>query len=217
MKPFSILAFLALFAGAQAFTYKYDDGVSEDGLTTSGPPTYNPAFLTRYVVQPGAETLISVDVVWGARVNPNLPNGLSAEVWVIQDANNDGNPTNDPLVRSVGATTVSSGTDTFVSYSIAPLTLPVGSGFFVGALIYGAPNGSTWVAIDRNATGKATENWWFPTVGQHTGTNYISLSVFNFPNNAATFMARANAVPEPATLAALGAGALALSRRRRRS
>src|SRR5258708_3946970 len=91
---------------APAYTYQYDDGTSEQGLSTSGPATYTALFITNYTIAAGAQTLTAIDIVWGAHSNPNLPNGLTADVLLLSDPNNDGDPTDDAILQSITTTTV---------------------------------------------------------------------------------------------------------------
>jgi hypothetical protein len=175
-------------------------------LVTSGPPTFNVAYLTQFTITPGATTLTSIDVVWGSRLNPNLPNGLSADVLLMSDPNGDGNPNDALVLQSFSTTTVNVGTDTFNNYAITPTTLAPGTNFFAGAFIRDVPTGSAWIPLDTNAIGLASKNWWNVVVSGPVGP-YNPMSLFG-PDF--TIMTRVNAVPEPATIAALAMGAAAL-------
>ncbi len=207
------MAALGLAAASQAFVYLYDDGVTDSNLSTSGPPTFNVGYLTQFSIVGGATTLTSIDIVWGARTFPNLPNGLSADVLLMSDPNGDGDPNDAAILRSVSTLTVGVGSDTFNNYAIAPLTLSPGTSFFAGAFIRDVPTGSAWMGIDDDATGQAVKNWWNVVIPSPV-TSYIPLSIFGNPNYTA--MTRVNAVPEPATMTALALGTLALLRRRRK-
>lgn len=205
------LTAVSLATVSPAFVYLYDDGVTDNQLTTSGPATFNVAYLTQYTIAPGGTTLTSIDIVWGSRTIPNLPNGLSADVLLMDDPNGDGNPNDATVLQAISATTINVGTDTFNNYALSPATMSVGTNFFVGAFIRNVPTGSAWVGLDDDAIGMAGRNWWNVVVPGPTGA-YNQLSIFG---NDFTLMTRANAVPEPAGLCVLALGAAALVRRRR--
>jgi hypothetical protein len=207
-------AFLAVAAGASASFYQYDDGVSDTSLQTSGS-NLNCIFLTQFTVAAGGQTVNSIDVVWGGRTSTNTPNGIPVQVLLMNDPNNDGNPNDSTVVRSVSTVTVNGQTDIYNNYAITPVTMGVGTNFFVGAYFPNMPNNMNWIALDGNATGMATKSWWQPQ-GIPGSTSYFSMSIFG---NDYTCMVRANVagVPEPATLTALALGGVALIRRRKKS
>jgi len=214
LRVFCAALFVVCSVPSFAYVYLYDDGVTDTSISTSGPATFNVAYLTQFTAVSGANTITSLDVVWGDRFAGNLPNGLSADVFLMSDPNGDGDPNDGALLQTVTTTTTNVGSDTFNSYGITATTINVGDNFFVGAFLRDVPTGSSWAGIDGNATGMASRNWWNVVVPSPVGS-YIPLAVFG-PDF--TFMLRANsAVPEPATLAALGIGAAAMIRRRKRS
>jgi MYXO-CTERM domain-containing protein len=199
---------------ASASFYQLDDGVSESSLSTSGS-NLNVIFLTQYTVQAGGTTLTSIDLVWGDRFSANLANGTPTQVLLMSDPNNDGNPNDSTVIQAINTTAANVGTDTFNNYAITPVSMSVGTSFFVGGFIPNLVSGTAWAAVDTSAVGMAGRNFWQPQ-GLPGSTSYLPYSIFG--TNDGTFMVRANAtsVPEPASMTAVAVGALALLRRRRR-
>jgi|CXWL01.1.fsa_nt_gi hypothetical protein len=214
-KIFIAVGLLGLTSASNAMVYLYDDGVSETGLSTSGPAFMNVGYLTKFTTVAGGEIVNSIDIVWGVRTNPNLPNGLSADVLLMSDPNNDGDPNDAAVLAMVATTTVGVGSDTFNNYGITPTAFSVGQNFFAGVFIRSMPTGSAWMALDQNATGAAVNNWWNAAISGPVGS-YNSLSIFGNPDFTAMTRVNASAVPEPATMVAIAVGALALLRRRRK-
>jgi hypothetical protein len=216
MKPKLLigLAGLGLASASSASFYQLDDGVSDTSLSTSGSGL-NAIYITQYTVAAGGEMLTSIDIVWGDRFAVNMANGTPVQVLLLNDPNNDGNPNDSTVVQSISTTAINVGSDTFNNYAITPVTMAVGTSFFVGGFIPDMVSGTSWCAIDSNATGMGTRNFWQPQ-GIPGSTSYIGLDVFGAN---LTFMVRANAspVPEPATLAVLGIGAVVMIRRRKRA
>jgi len=211
---------LGLVAGAGASFYQYDDGTSEGALTsgTIGPDFLEGEYLNQYTIAPGGETLTSIDLVWGSRINyegaaPIIPNGLAVQVLLLSDPNQDGDPSDSQVIQEVDTVTANVGSDTFNDYALNPVTMAVGTSFFVGAYFPSFPDGYQWTPLDFDATGKSA-NGWFAVAPVGLLGGYSSLSMFG---SDMTFMVRADAspVPEPLTLAVLGVGALASIRRRR--
>ncbi|HEX9950920.1 MAG TPA: FlgD immunoglobulin-like domain containing protein [Rubricoccaceae bacterium] len=152
------LALLALVlaaapvASAQSVVYQYDGG---SGSQNIGPPsTFDPDMLwgNYYLTQAGGEAITEVSVAFG-NTFPSRANPIT--VWVLSDADGDGDPRN---ARSVARATLPGpivGTDIItvpVGYA------PVGAGFFVGVSVEllggqdrparldpNAPSGQSWV------------------------------------------------------------------------
>src|SRR4051794_25918960 len=122
---FSIAA-LAVASISSASFYQYDDGVSDESLSTSGSGL-DCIFLTQYTVAAGGQTVNSIDIVWGDRFAANLPNGFAVQVLLMSDPNQDGNPNDSTVLQAINTTTVNVGTDTFNTYAITPVTMSVGT------------------------------------------------------------------------------------------
>lgn len=209
------LALAGLASIASASFYQYDDGVSDTSLSSSSGGTLSIVYMNHFVAAAGGTTLTSIDVVWGSRLTPDLPNGTAAQVLLMSDPNQDGDPLDSTVLQSISTTTTNVGTDTFNSYALTPVALTVGQSFFLAVWIPQSPNGATWCAIDANATGRSADSWWNPQATPGS-SNYFQLGIFG--SNDWTFMIRGNVstVPEPASMAALALGAAALLRRRRK-
>jgi hypothetical protein len=117
-------------------TYQFDDGTMEDAVGFgNGAQNFESLWFNQFDVIPGSETITSVEVNWGT---PNFPDptldGTPVTIAVWSDPNGDGSPTDAVLLGSVAGVISSSGTDTFVTYTLSPaVTLPAGAtSFFVG-------------------------------------------------------------------------------------
>jgi len=109
--------------------YAYDDGVSEStiGLTNGGDIMWGNYF----TALPGHETITSIALTWSQAWQP--PDGTPCTVFVYDDPDDDGNPSNATLLTSAGTVVANGGTDVFTTVPITPTT--VSGGFFVSALI----------------------------------------------------------------------------------
>lgn len=197
---------MAAVANAQYF---HDDGGNEGsiGLLDGGAITWANEFMS----VAGCEVITSIDIAWGRSAGSGfmVPDGTSVFVQLWSGPNNDGNPIDAFLLKSVLGTTLNLG-NSFSTYDIDDTLITPGRRFFVGTTITHAsgefpaswdsttPQGRSWIAIGGNFAGGA-----------------YNLSSLGLPGN---WMIRANceAVPEPASMAALGLGAAALVCRRRR-
>ena len=200
-------------ANAQVF-YLHDDGVSEQTLG-GGPP--HPADLwwaNGFTVQPGGETIVSIEIAFG-----NMPNGMNVELLLYDDPTNDLNPSDAVLLTTVTAVSTSSNTDTFISFPIAATT--VSGDFFVGALTSNtntefplamdttASAMATWVAENTNGPGTIDP----ANVGPTSTFGPALIDSIGFPGNA---MIRATGIPEPTGIALTCLALFAFAGRRRR-
>lgn len=201
----SVFAFAAYAANA---VYVIDNGTASGsiGLVAGGTISW----ANQFTAAAGENTISAVQIAWSRPASAGsgnmVPDGTPVLVQLWGDPNNDGNPSDAVLLSSVAGTTLNLG-DTFISYNIPDVTLPVGSNFFVGATIAHAA-GDFPASIDQSsAQGKSWIN-----IGALPGAPF-KIDDAGLPGN---WMVRAEAVPEPATIAALSMGAIAMLRRRKK-
>ncbi|MBX3115409.1 MAG: PEP-CTERM sorting domain-containing protein [Fimbriimonadaceae bacterium] len=205
MKKLLVLGLV--LTSASGFAYVLDDGVAENslGLTNGGDLIW----ANQFTVTAGNETITQVLGAWSFQGNPGgLPNGHAVTAFLWSDPNNDGNPTDGGILSQVAGVVANSNTDIFNAYDIPDVTLSVGDSFFVGFIANHAA-GQFAAALDQSAP---VPNRSWLQVGTSLSGAFTTEGV-GFPGN---WMVRADsqAVPEPATMAILGAGALALLRKK---
>lgn len=146
--------FLGFAAGAEAANeYRLDDGVKELGIGLQPSRQYSLAWLNRFVIRSGYETITAVNVAFGGSLlASNIPNGTPVAVHVWLDSNFDGLPDHDPVLATATGFVANSGTNTFNSYALLqPLTFQAGDIIFAGAIV--AYTGMPQVAaIDTGGT-----------------------------------------------------------------
>lgn len=203
------LAALALAMTGSAFAqYSHDDGTADVsvGLTSGGTLTW----ANEFSVQAGYDVITSIEMVWYRPIGDGtmVPDGTPVLVQLWSDPNGDGDPLDAVLLSSVAGVTQNLG-NTFVSYDIPDVALPVASRFFVGATL-------THVAgefpMSQDTTPPDQLRSWVSVGATLPGAGRIT--DFGLPGN---WMIRATAVPEPGTIAAVItglSGMLALRRRR---
>lgn len=110
--------------------YMYDDGTAENslGLTAGGQMCW----LQWFDVIPGGETIDTILTAWGYPSGSYPPAGTPGMVYLWDDVNNDGDPTDASLLVSAATTVQDPGTNLFTEVTIAATT--VGSRFFIGAM-----------------------------------------------------------------------------------
>jgi len=194
------LACLPAVAGAGVI-YKYDDGAA-DTQAGLGDNTYL-AWMVRYAVEAGGEKINAIEI--------SLPDAIPCEAVLWEDTGGNGNPADAQVLFQMPFTGVA-------GWNTIPVTpsVTVSGSFFVGAYNYGTsgpinvdlsgyePHRS-WLAsgssaLDLNNLKAAPLKGWF----EDWGLEYVA-------------MVRAEATPEPATLALLAAGGAMMLLRRRRS
>lgn len=146
--------------------YYYDDGTTENGLgLTAGGQM---CWIHWYQAVPGALTIDEIATAFGSVGGSNPPAGNAAAVYIWDDPNNDGDPTDAVLLAEVATVCTDPGTDTFHFVNIGEIT--VSGGFFVGAMCEQA-SGTYPGPMDENS-GYVGHSW---VVGDTT---------YNFdPNN----------------------------------
>jgi hypothetical protein len=194
----TVLACLPAAAGAGVI-YKYDDG-SAEGYGGAGGAYL--AWMVRFTVQAGGDKINAVEI--------SLHEAGPFEAVVWEDIGDHGNPA-DARVRS---RTPFTGVVGWNAIPITPVT--VSGSFFVGAYSTNAV-----YPINADAEGYALHRSWMSAdpagLDLNDLTNAIIANWFEDVGPASVAMVRAQATPEPATIALLAAGgAAALLLRRRR-
>ncbi len=172
----------------------YDDGSTENLLTWFAGGDM--VWLNKFGSVGGNTTLSSVDVAWGSALfagfNPG--NGTPTDIFVWQDgATQDGDPSDATLLLQIPTTVSNVDTDTFVTYTFAPLNI---SGiFFVGSHqdnygLSGAGPTQYVAPMDQNCT-TANVAWFF---GNNSG----------FGTSPVTYSAPASNLQPPATFDSIG-------------
>lgn len=109
--------------------YAVDDGTVDSAVGTNGPATF--VWLNAFDAQGGCQQITQVYVVWSSSGSPAPANGSVAHVYIWEDPNDDGDPTDAVLVRAQAVTVQDASTGNGVFYTI-PAT-SVSGRFFVGA------------------------------------------------------------------------------------
>ncbi|MEZ6191691.1 MAG: PEP-CTERM sorting domain-containing protein [Phycisphaerales bacterium] len=218
MNRVAIVSCLGLFlAATQALAvdeYRLDDGVGEQNIgVTGGGANKATAWLNRFVIEPGKDTITEISVAFG-----DIPMNTLVEVILWGDFNNDGNPI-DAFVLSAtpGMITnpnVLSTHNVFQTFDIPDVTMPIGAVFYAGAVVQNYAQGKEPARIDKDGTDSIPvylpNNHSF--IASQTSAGFASVD----PNNMAsaqlpivpvatalgsdgTWLIRVNAVPEPAT------------------
>lgn len=133
--------------------YRLDDGVKEMGVGIQSGGSNSLAWLNRFVIEPGLETITAVRIAFGGSLAAaNLPNGSPITVYVWNDPNQNGDPADATVLASVPGTVSGAGTNAFATFTLpTPVTLPVGHTFFAGAVAN--YSGQVLVgALDRDGT-----------------------------------------------------------------
>jgi sugar lactone lactonase YvrE len=211
-------------SGPLSSQYGYDDGSDEAVVGVTSPEAYSfsqTVWMNHFVVQTGKETLTGVAVTFGSRSagSNGLQNGGPAQIFILSDPNGDGNPSDAQVLRVANTTIDNVDTGSFNRLAITPITLPVGTSFFVGAMVMNLPLDRYPAAIDTGYTdifglpepaGHASDAW--VAAGQDGSFGLTNLSTAEYfgnpgtligPGYAGPFMVRAETVvvPEPQLVA----------------
>ncbi len=207
---FGVVALLAMCASAPAYEYALDDGT---GLWSIGPADWDADMLwgNCFDTVSGYETIDSISIAFA----PDVPLGREVTAVLFDDPDDDYDPSNAiPLAVTTG-TTVEAEPNEFITFDIADTD--VSGVFFVAAWMFLAQHEHGPRLDDSTQSGRSWA-FWFP-VGQvdidHLGSSPYYYNMSDTPFDA-TWMVRAQAVPEPASLLLLlVGGALVVARRPR--
>ena len=132
--------------------YQHDDGSMETSVTYGNnvPMTW----LNHFVVIPGSEEIVAVDLVWGL-----MDEGDSAIVGLWSDPNGDGNPEDAKLLASSGPVVVHDPQTNIVKSIALPPTYVgvVGTSFFVGG--HAVSDFDDYPAALDNNSQSAAQSW----------------------------------------------------------
>lgn len=201
---FTLALAVATVAPASAIQYCLDDGVSETAMGLPNGGSF--MWLNHFVVQPGATRIVSIAGAFGS-----VPNGAAVTAHLWSDPNGDANPSDAISLSSASMPVANAGTDTFNVFPIPNITMSVGTSFFVGFRMSHA-GGMAPAVMDLTTP----QNGSWMVVGNNPN-NLSAASNVNLLGTGSNgnWLVRANAVPEPASMIALGLGAAALLARRR--
>ena len=129
-----------------------DDGTREDSISlTSGGYI---AWLNHLAIEPGGEVIRGISLTWG-----NVSSGTPATVYLWDDPNRDGDPTDAVVLASAATSVENPETDVLTTGEIPPTPVgPAGTSFFAGAIMHDAwgeypaplnntvPRGESWLA-----------------------------------------------------------------------
>jgi hypothetical protein len=194
---------IALFPiNAEAGTlHQIDDGVSDMsfGIVDSNVPvaTYDILWLNSFITQAPREIIRSISLAWGtptvASGNTGRLNGLTTEVLLYSDPNNDGNPEDAVLLTSALTTVTNQDTDIFTRVNITPTQ--VSGNFFVAALMRNLPLNNAFPATFDSSSPLPDRSWLLFTTSVTTpgiGINVDSLSGIRTIESFSTETARYN-------------------------
>ena len=117
---------------AEDATYQIDDGTSEDaiGLTNGGDVMW----LNAFEAVDGSDMIAEISTTWGAAGSDGAPEeGSLATVFVYEDPNDDGDPTDAEMLISIETTVQNPGTNEFTTVSFTPTQV---EGTFFVAVLY---------------------------------------------------------------------------------
>lgn len=231
--------------------YLWDDN---SGNTGWGVQTTQPdrsfAWLNHFVIEPGAQTLTAIRVAFGGPLSSSpIPDNTPVSLYIWDDTDGDSTPydavnSGEPVLTTTTGVVTNSGTNLFSTYSITPLTLPVGKSFFAGAIINDGTGPHTVGRLDEHGMFPGpvpfNQSWVATSAGDFaagTGSPPVDPSdlsaaqlapqlvaaAFPLPSPGVTgatgdgwWMIRVNAIPEPNSLALFLIGLTAARRRFRR-
>lgn len=165
--PSTAPAGTGIYNGGGGPPFQYDDGSTENGLgLTAGGQM---AWIHYFDAAPGGSVISHVDAAVGSAGGSNPPAGGALTVYVWDDPNNDGNPSDAVLLGTGSGVVTAPGTDTIVQYDLDAAVNVTGR-FFVGAMTqhtagtFPGPldegqssNGRAWVVGDTGSNFDPTD------------------------------------------------------------
>lgn len=146
--------------------YILDDGIADNNLGLGAAGDF--MWLNSFTAIPGCENIHMVSVVWG-----QVPNGTMARIFIYDDLNNDGNPSDAIFLAEISVNITDANTGLFVDYSFPATT--VTDGYFVAVLTESQPGTVYAAALDQSSSNMSS---YF--VESYTGG---AIDVFNLMNN----------------------------------
>ncbi len=223
MKLFWILVpFLGLQSLGAGSTYQINDGHPETVTGAGGGVGDNIYWSTSFTVVGGAESIDSIDIMFGAddHYGGTALDGTLVTLVVSRDSNHDGIADDGGMVSSLNTVVTGANTLAFQNYTIPTCTLAAGDGFVVAATILS--NRANPCPADLDETVPIARRNYFAWSHSPLDPDHLSLvghqgfmEGFNVPGNW-MINAHGSPVPEPASAVVFLAG-LALLRKRRAS
>lgn len=133
--PF-LLAMMTLPAAA-IDEYRLDDGAKERGVGIQATGNNSFAWLTRFVVMPGRETITGIRIAFGGGpLQTNLLDGTPVSLYIWGDSNQDGDPSDAFVLGQAHGTVAGAGSNALNTYPLlTPVTLTPGYIFYAGAIV----------------------------------------------------------------------------------
>ena len=171
--------------------YVLDDGSSENSIGLTSSATL--AWLNHFTVLPNGESIKAVRLAYG-----DVAPGTPVTVYLWDDPDGNGDPTDAQVIASASTTVENPGTDTFNYVEITETYIgPEGTSFFVGAIIQ--HNAGEFPAPIDQTTDEG-ESWLAGGSGGVNPNNLSAASLFGQPADfgfAGNWLVRAVSAADP--------------------